>query len=142
MPSYLPRGDRIGFKAVTLFDENPRHGLPRIQALMIVLDGTNGTPLAVMDGTALTALRTGAASGAATDVLSRADAEIAAIFGAGVQGRTQLEAVCVVRALRKAWIYDTNQEAAERYAREMRRSLCLDVELLSDRADARGPSTI
>jgi len=73
-----------------------------------------------MDGTYLTALRTGAASGAATDLLARPDAHVAAVFGAGAQGRTQLEAVCQVRDIHRAWVFDVNTEAAARYADEMR----------------------
>jgi ornithine cyclodeaminase/alanine dehydrogenase-like protein (mu-crystallin family) len=88
--------------------------------LVAVVDAETGCPAAVMDGTYLTALRTGAASGAATDLLARMDARVAAVFGAGVQGRTQLEAVCQVRDIEKAWVYDVNREAAEKYAEEMR----------------------
>jgi ornithine cyclodeaminase/alanine dehydrogenase-like protein (mu-crystallin family) len=72
-----------------------------------------------MDGTYLTALRTGAASGVATDLLARKDARVAAIFGAGAQGRTQLLAVCEVRDIERAWVYDVNPQAAERFAQQM-----------------------
>jgi ornithine cyclodeaminase/alanine dehydrogenase-like protein (mu-crystallin family) len=91
----------------------------RIQALVIVLDAATGSPLAVMDGTSLTAIRTGAASGAATDLLARPDANNAAIFGAGPRAQTQLEAVCTVRPIRRAMIFDANAERAEALAREM-----------------------
>jgi ornithine cyclodeaminase len=72
-----------------------------------------------MDGTYLTSLRTGAASGAATSILARSEARVAAIFGAGVQGRTALEAVCQVRRIEEARVYDVDREAAGRYASEM-----------------------
>jgi ornithine cyclodeaminase/alanine dehydrogenase-like protein (mu-crystallin family) len=68
----------FGLKLITLLDRNRQEGLPLVQALVIVADGTTGTPLAIMDGASLTALRTGAASGAATDCLARRDAEAAA----------------------------------------------------------------
>ncbi|NIN65713.1 MAG: hypothetical protein GTO63_13675, partial [Anaerolineae bacterium] len=74
----------------------------------------------VMDGTYLTALRTGAASGAATDLLARQDAQVAGIFGAGVQGRTQLEAICHVRDVVKVKVYDVVPKKAQEYVAEMR----------------------
>jgi alanine dehydrogenase len=120
MPAYLQKSDDLGVKIVSVFPRNLEMGLPTIHALVAVVDAETGRPAAVMDGTYLTALRTGAASGAATDLLARMDARVAAVFGAGVQGRTQLEAVCQVRDIEKAWIYDVNREAAERYAAEMR----------------------
>ncbi len=73
-----------------------------------------------MDGGALTTLRTGAASGAATAILARPESEAAAIIGAGRQGRaTQLEAVCAVRPIRRASVFDPEAGAAERFADEM-----------------------
>jgi len=119
MPAYVPATRRMGLKIVTLFGDNVARGLPRIQALVIVLDAATGSPLAVMDGTSLTAIRTGAASGAATDLLARPDANVAAIFGAGPQAQTQLEAVCVVRPIRRAMIFDPVAGRAEALAREM-----------------------
>ena len=108
MPAYSPRFRRIGIKAITLFEKNRERGLPFIQALVLLFDGETGLPLAVLDGGSLTAIRTGAASGAATDFLARKDAHRAAIFGAGVQGRTQLEAVCAVRPIREARVFDVS----------------------------------
>ncbi|MGD2294604.1 MAG: hypothetical protein PVF22_02050, partial [Candidatus Aminicenantes bacterium] len=89
-------------------------------AVLFSLDADTGRPQAIMDGTHLTALRTGAASGVATDLLARKDACVAAVFGAGAQGRTQLEAVCTVRPINRAWVFDTDTQAAARYAEEMR----------------------
>jgi alanine dehydrogenase len=119
MPAYLSESDDLGVKIVSVFPRNLEMGLPTIFALVVVVDASTGRPLAAMDGTYLTALRTGAASGAATDLLARKDARAAAIFGAGVQGRTQLLAVCEVRDIEKVWVYDINSQAAERYAQEM-----------------------
>ncbi|MFB0536273.1 MAG: ornithine cyclodeaminase family protein, partial [Anaerolineae bacterium] len=119
MPAYLQESDDLGVKIVSVFPRNLEAGLPTIHALVAVVDAETGCPAAVMDGTYLTALRTGAASGAATDLLARTDARVAAVFGAGTQGRTQLEAVCQVRDIEKSWIYDINREAAEQYAEEM-----------------------
>ena len=128
MPAYLPRTKRIGLKLISLCEDNPAKGLPLAQAVTIVMDAETGTPLALMDASFLTAVRTGAASGAATDALARKDARVAAIFGAGVQGKTQLEAVATVRPIRKALIFDVDPRAAADYAEEMGRKLALDVE--------------
>ena len=128
MPAYLPRTKRIGLKLISLCEDNPAKGLPLAQAVTLIMDAERGTPLAVMDATYLTAVRTGAASGAATDALARKDARVAAIFGAGVQGKTQLEAVAAVRPIRKALIFDLNPRAAADYAEEMGQKLSLDVE--------------
>jgi ornithine cyclodeaminase len=120
MPAYLSESDDLGVKVVSVFPRNLEMGLPTIFALVVVVEASTGRPVAVMDGTYLTALRTGAASGAATDLLAREDAKVAAIFGAGAQGRTQLLAVCEVRDIERAWVYDINPQAAEMYAQEMR----------------------
>lgn len=119
MPAYLASSDALGAKIVSVFPRNPGRGLPLIHAAVILVDAETGRPLALMDGTYLTALRTGAASGAATDLLARPDARVAAIFGAGTQARTQLEAVCTVRPIEEVWVYDTAPGAAQAYAAEM-----------------------
>ena len=120
MPAYLRESDQLGAKIVSVFPRNARSGLPTIHALVVIVDPRTGCPSAVMDGTYLTALRTGAASGAATDLLAREDARVAAVLGAGVQGRSQLEAVCEVRRVAKVWVFDVSRATAETYAQEMR----------------------
>ena len=127
MPAYLPRTGRIGVKLISLCEDNPAKGLPLAQAVTVIMDAENGAPLAVLDASYLTAVRTGAASGVATDVLARRDARVAAIFGAGVQGRTQLEAVAAVRPIRKAFVFDVDPRAAADFARDMGARLKLDV---------------
>ena len=117
----------FSLKFITLFGNNREHGLPMIQALIILADGITGEHLAVLDGSSITALRTGAVSGLATDLLSNPDAAAAAVFGAGVQGRTQLEAVCCVRPIERAFVVDLYPEAAERFAEEMSRELGIPV---------------
>lgn len=109
----------FSLKFITLFGNNRSKGLPLIQSIVMLADGTTGEPLVVMDGAALTAIRTGAASGLATDLLARPDATEVAVFGAGVQARTQLEAICTVRPIRRGYVYDPDLAAAERMASEM-----------------------
>jgi len=138
MPAYLSESDDLGVKIVSVFPRNLEMGWPTIFALVVVVEAATGRPLAVMDGTYLTALRTGAASGAATDLLARQEARVAAIFGAGAQGRTQLLAVCEVRDIERAWVYDVNPQAAERCVQEMRGKgrIPADLKIASSPAEA------
>jgi len=143
MPAYLSADDRVAVKIVSVFQDNPAKGLPLIHALVVVVDAETGAPAAVMDGTYLTALRTGAASGAATDLLARQDACTVAVFGAGAQGRTQLEAVCAVRPIQEAWVYDVSPERAATYAEDMGERLSLPVRVADAPAEAvRGADVI
>jgi len=112
MPAHSDDSDLISLKLVTVFKNNAKMNIPLIHALVILMDGANGQPLAVMDGEYLTAIRTGAASGLATDLLSRNNASTLGIFGAGVQGKTQIIAVCTVRKIDKIVIFDKNPDAA------------------------------
>ncbi len=127
MPCHCLALGMFSLKTITVFPDNPGRGLPAVQALVVLIDGASGAHLAVLDGASLTAIRTGAASGLATDLLARRDAAAVAVFGAGVQARTQLEAVCRVRAIRRASVYDADPAAADRFAAEMSRCLGLPV---------------
>ncbi len=118
MPAYLADSETTALKLVSVYPDNPSLGLPTILALVAVVDGRTGRPLALMDGTYLTALRTGAASGVATDLLAREESRVLALFGAGVQGRAQLEAVCTVRPIEEVRVFDPNQETAHRLVEE------------------------
>ena len=83
MPAYLAPSGALGVKLLTLFPHNAGGALPVIQAMLVLFDPTDGRALALMDGTYLTSLRTGAASGVATQQMARADAHTLVIFGAG-----------------------------------------------------------
>ena len=120
MPAYLEKSHSLGAKIVSVFPENPSKKLPTISAVVVILDAETGQPKAILDGTFLTALRTGAASGVATELLANKDASTAAVFGAGTQGRTQMEAVCTVRSIEKIWVYDPDTSAANRCAKELK----------------------
>jgi alanine dehydrogenase len=123
MPAYVQAegDDALAVKVVSLFPKNPERerSLAFIQAAVLVLDAETGRAVALLEGSSLTAIRTGAGSGAAIDVLSRPDSRVVAVFGAGAQGRTQLEAACSVRRIEEAWVFDTSVERAETFVREM-----------------------
>lgn len=131
MPAYVNSADgqALAIKVVSLFPTNPRRGLAYIQAAVLVFDTETGRAIALLEGSSLTALRTGAASGAAIDLLARADCRVAAIFGAGAQGHTQLEAACTARKIKTAFIYDPNMERAEAFVEDMksRSPVTLDI---------------
>ena len=130
--------EALAVKVVSLFAGNAARGLARIQAAVLVFEPDTGRPAALLEGAALTALRTAAASGLATDLLARADARTAAIFGAGVQARTQLEAVCTVRRIETAWVYDPQPGRAEALAAELagRGPIPADVRAAADPREA------
>jgi len=132
MPVYLPDIDKAGVKVVSVFRDNPQIGLPMIDALVMVMNAANGQPLAVMNGEVLTAMRTGAASGLATRLLSRKNSQVAAIIGAGAQAYTQLEAVCSVRDIKHVFIMDIEADRAEKFANEMSEKLSLSIEVIRD----------
>ncbi len=121
MPAFVDskNNQALAVKIISLFSNNPQNNLPLIYATVLVMEASTGKPVALLEGNSLTAIRTGAGSGLATDVLSRADSHVAAIFGAGVQARTQLEATCTVRKIEQVWIYNSNRERAEKLIAEM-----------------------
>jgi alanine dehydrogenase len=110
MPGYLD--GVLETKLVSVFAGNHDVGLPTHQALIALFDDQTGSPLAVMDGTAITAVRTGAASAVATRALAREDARVLAVLGAGVQGRSHLDAVSRVRDFAEIRIASRTREHA------------------------------
>jgi ornithine cyclodeaminase/alanine dehydrogenase-like protein (mu-crystallin family) len=135
MPCHAAGTHHVSLKLLTQFADNGRLGLPLIQALVVLADAANGRLLAIMDGSAITALRTGAASGVATRLLASPSADTAAIFGAGVQARTQLEAVCTVRQVKQVRVFDCHRAAAEAFAEDMSGRLGIPVLAASSAAE-------
>ena len=121
MPAYLKTdsGEALAVKIVSLFPKNPSRGLAYIQAAVLVLESDTGRAVALLEGSTLTAIRTGAGSGAAIDLLSRADSKVVAIFGTGPQGKTQLEAACAARKIETVFIYNPTPAKAEAFAKQM-----------------------
>jgi ornithine cyclodeaminase len=121
MPSFIygDDGGLLTLKTVSVYPENVKKDLPSIHAAVLVFDAETGKIEALLEGSSLTAIRTGAASGAATDILARLDSSVAAIIGAGVQARTQLEAICTVRKITTVKVYDNDHQKAREFANEM-----------------------
>jgi ornithine cyclodeaminase/alanine dehydrogenase-like protein (mu-crystallin family) len=126
MPGYL--NGVLETKLVSVFAGNHAVGLPTHQALIALFDDQTGSPLALMDGTAITAVRTGAASAVATRALAREDARVLAVLGAGVQGRAHLDAVTRVRDFAEIRIASRTREQAEALAGELGAAVCASFE--------------
>jgi ornithine cyclodeaminase len=122
MPAFVSSqgGDALAIKVVSLFPTNPARGLAYIQAAVLVFEAETGRAIALLEGSSLTAIRTGAAGGAAIDLLARPDSTVVAIFGAGAQGRTQLEAACTARQIQTVFIFDSTAQKAQVLAGEMK----------------------
>lgn len=109
-----------GVKVIGIFPGNPAKGLDSHQGSVMLLSGETGEVLALMNASAITAIRTAAVSGVATGVLAREDAGDLAIIGAGVQARTHLEAMACVRPIQRARVVSRSVESAKQFAEAMR----------------------
>ena len=133
MPAYLQQTNELAVKLVSIYGDNPQRGLPTVTAMLVAFDSQTGVPLAIMDGDSLTALRTGAAGGLAAKLLARPDAARVTLFGAGVQGRSQLQAVMAVRDINAVTLVDVSQDAAAKLAAEIGAGpAALDVRVVTD----------
>lgn len=128
MPCYLKETNIAGLKLVTHHTNNPkRYTLPTLLGTIILINPENGRPLAIMDGTWITALRTGAAGAVGIKYLARSDIETVGIVGTGVQGRAQLMGINEVRGIKRVKVYGRVRAHSEAYSEEMRRKLGLDI---------------
>ncbi len=119
MPVAIPKDGELAVKLVTVFDKNPGRGLPLIHATVIALDINSGQIKSLMDGEVLTTVRTGAAVGAATDILARKDASIVGVIGSSKLAQSQMEAVCTVRNIKEIRVFSPNPKHAQKCAEEM-----------------------
>jgi ornithine cyclodeaminase/alanine dehydrogenase-like protein (mu-crystallin family) len=117
MPAAGDQG--VGVKLITLTSANPDRGLPFVQGTYVLFGPGSQSPEAVIDGTSLTRLRTGAVSGLATRFLAREDARRLVVFGAGVQARGHVEAVRTVRDIEEVVIVSRTPRRAEALAAEV-----------------------
>ena len=139
MPAFLPKSGAAGMKWVAGFPENQARGLPYISGLLVLNDPETGLPLAVMDCTWITAMRTGAATAVAAKHLARPESRSVGLLACGVQGRSNLQALDEVFALERVRAYDVRRDVAERFAEEMGGELDLDVTVVdSPRAAVEG----
>ncbi|KTD51198.1 ornithine cyclodeaminase family protein [Legionella quateirensis] len=120
MPAYLSQQNALGLKVVSVFPKNRERDKPVITGALLVMNEQTGEPQAIMEAGYLTALRTGAVCGLATQYLARPDARHVAIIGSGVQAMTQLEAVSCVRTIKRVSIWSRNFENALSFAQKIK----------------------
>jgi ornithine cyclodeaminase/alanine dehydrogenase-like protein (mu-crystallin family) len=125
LPSDSPM---FGLKAICVFPGNAATGLDAHQGGVMLFDGKTGVPLALVNASAITAIRTAAVSGLATSLLAREDASELAIIGAGVQARTHLSAMACVRSIKRARIAGGRFDSAQKFAKEMQPQFPFPVE--------------
>jgi ornithine cyclodeaminase/alanine dehydrogenase-like protein (mu-crystallin family) len=131
-PAFVVEGKRASVKLLTQRQSGFIQRIPAIQGLVLLIDGSTGEFLSVMDGEYLTALRTGAASGLATRCFAREDVRVMALFGCGRQGYTQLEAVISERNIKKVLVFDTNRETAASFMEQMKEKYPLEMVFTED----------
>ena len=136
MPAYIPAMKSAGIKWVAGFPENYKWGLPYITGLLILNDAETGLPLSVMDCVWITAKRTGAATAVAAKYLARPDSSVVGVLGCGVQGRSNVEALNVLFALKRVMAYDVDAGAARRYADEVGDRFGLEVAVVKEPREA------
>jgi alanine dehydrogenase len=136
MPAYLPLANALTTKLVTLFPENAGTALPTHQAVIVAFDHTTGEPLALLDGTAITAMRTGAASALSVRLLAREDASTLALLGSGVQAHSHARAFARVRPLREIRVASRSHERAAALAAELSSELGVETHAVTDAEEA------
>jgi len=126
MPAYVDGS--AGLKWVSVYPDNWKHNYPCVMATIVLCDPNTGCPLAIMDGTYITSMRTGAAGGVAVKYLARRDSSVIGIIGAGMQARTQLLAISeVLPMIAEVKVFDLHRDASQRYAEEMGPKLNMNI---------------
>ena len=123
MPAYIKGGKYIMVKLVNVHYDNPKNNLPLINGLILMMDAKHGKPIALIDGKSVTALRTGASSGLATELLSKKDSNLAVVFGTGVQAYTQIEAIRSVRDIEKVKVIGRDIDKAQEFCNQFDQSV-------------------
>ena len=138
MPAYIDGS--AGIKWVSVYPNNWRYNLPTVIAIIILCDPNTGCPLAIMDGTYITAMRTGAAGGVAVKYLARKDSSVIGMIGAGMQARTQLLAIReVLPKIEEVKVFDQQRENSLKYTEEFKIKLNMNirpVETIEEAAEA------
>ena len=138
MPAYLEQMEAMSCKVVSVFKNNPQlYNLPTIHAAVLLIDSKTGQILSIMDGSYLTAMRTGGVSGVATKYLAREDAKKVGLLGTGVQAATQLWAICEVRSIEKAKVYSIDTlETQEAFVKQMSEKLEIPISVAKSSKEA------
>jgi ornithine cyclodeaminase/alanine dehydrogenase-like protein (mu-crystallin family) len=141
-PGYLESKGYVGVKLSCGYPNNNSKGIPAIIGAILLADARNGTPLAVIDGLYVTAVRTGATGGVAAKYLARKDSEVVGVFGAGTQGRMQVLALKGLFPLKEVRVYDVDSTRLQVYVKEMEEEMGVRVTKASSAEQAIGGSDI
>ena len=137
MPAYIPSLRSAGIKWVSGYPENYKRNLPYITGLLILNDPETGIPLSMMDCIWITAMRTGAATAIAAKYMANIESKTVGILGCGVQGRTNLKALKIIMPeLKDVKAYDISGDAANKYAKEMRKETGLNISIVGSPEEA------
>lgn len=136
MPGSALEPPYFGAKVISLRFDNPSKGLPTVQGYVSLFDHDTGRPLALIEGSSVTAIRTAAASGLATRELARQDAHSHGIFGTGVQAVTHIDAIAAVRGIGRVVVWGRDAGKTRRFAAEQSQRAGLDVTATEDPAEA------
>ncbi|HEY3007693.1 MAG TPA: ornithine cyclodeaminase family protein [Micromonosporaceae bacterium] len=136
MPGFVPSVGVLMSKLVTLYPRNAGTELPTHQAVIVTFDPETGEPTAVLDGTAITAARTGACSALSARLLAREDAAVLAILGTGVQARAHARAMCRVRQIRRIRVAGRDPARVAALVAELSDALAVEVRAASSYAEA------
>ncbi len=137
MPAYIGWQESAGIKFIGGWEENPKKGLPYISGMMLLVDPRDGRFLSAMDGTLITALRTGAQTAVALKYLiNQPENPVIALFGAGAQGRTQAMALSTVFDLKEIRVFDIKKEASEAFAEEMAPKIGVPIRVMDGPEEA------
>jgi ornithine cyclodeaminase len=128
MPGSMTGGPVFGAKLVSLLPGNPENGLPAVQGLVVLFDQLTGSPLALVDGAAVTCLRTAAASALATRELAREDSASHGVFGAGALAEQHIRSIATVRDIKKTLVWARNPARARAFAARMSAETGMPVE--------------
>jgi ornithine cyclodeaminase len=131
MPGLRERGASASVKLVTFMPANAARGLPTIHAVVALFDAETGEPLAVLDGSTVTAMRTGAASGVSTRLLARPDARVLALFGTGAQAAWQVRAVMAARQIGEIRVFSRTAHARDAFTVSLAEELGPSVGVLA-----------
>lgn len=135
-PSSEAGSGALGVKLVTVYEENRDRGLPTLHASYLLFDHETGAPLALIEGSFLTGMRTGATSAVAARALARPDSHTVACFGAGVQAEFQLRCLAAVLPLKRVLVTGRSQERALSFTKAMEARLGITVEIAGDPSHA------
>jgi ornithine cyclodeaminase/alanine dehydrogenase-like protein (mu-crystallin family) len=129
MPGFLKKEEVVGTKVITIYPRNHQNGLPSHQGVVLLNDSKDGSLKAMIDGMEITAIRTAAVSAVASNLLAKKDSKVLCLLGSGVQARTHLEAIALVRPIAQVKVWSQNNGKAQLFKEEMEQKFAIPIEV-------------